>query len=145
MGSQIDEELYERVIELAISREEVRLGRELSDAERTVLALIVAPELFADCPLAPAPTEYFPGTVEKIHVMEERVAAGYAPFHPGDACLVKRDKRAFLPTVEPNGHIVHITTVSIDIQDPPPRPRPVDPPSITMPLPLSLPPASSPS
>lgn len=36
-------------------------------------------------PLAPTPTHYLPGTVEKMLVMRLRVEAGYAALHPDDA------------------------------------------------------------
>jgi hypothetical protein len=36
-------------------------------------------------PTAPSPTDHLPGTVGKVEVMTARIAAGYSPWHPGDA------------------------------------------------------------
>jgi len=55
-------------------------------------------------PLAPYPTPFPPGSEEKVRVMAARVAAGFAPCHPGDETrwdgapatpLVRPPSRAF--------------------------------------------------
>lgn len=42
---------------------------------------------YADRPLSPWPTDFAPGTAEKVAVMEERFRLGYALFSPDDAPL----------------------------------------------------------
>jgi len=42
---------------------------------------------YADRPPSPWPTDFAPGTAEKVAVMEERFRLGYALFSPADAPL----------------------------------------------------------
>lgn len=45
--------------------------------------------LVAHYPLAPMPTDYLPGSVEKMLVMRLRIEAGFAALHPDDAEMPK--------------------------------------------------------
>jgi len=42
------------------------------------------------------PTQFLPGTIEKLIVMQRRVAAGQSPFHPDDARLVAVDDNEYV-------------------------------------------------
>ncbi len=44
----------------------------------------VEKDFFRELPLPEAPTEAWPGTVEKLAVMESRAAGGRSVFHPSD-------------------------------------------------------------
>ena len=49
----------------------------------TKIALVIAPELYAEEPYA-EPTDAIPGSIEKLQIMIDRVANGYAAISPGD-------------------------------------------------------------
>lgn len=55
------------------------------------LLLVLAPEDYAEPPMAAVATTHLPGSAGNLAVMMGQIARGFSPFHPGDGMTAWRE------------------------------------------------------